>query len=109
MASTANCYKIVYTEMQPIDRHHCVKQIPATVFTQPSSQVDLVLQPFNRDDIYKLRLLVNVPEVNHAPAHVSLSSSEAIHFEDMPTTQKTMEKAAKSVSLPLGPFKISFR
>ncbi|MEP0914414.1 hypothetical protein NDI45_26275 [Leptolyngbya sp. GB1-A1] len=100
---------IVHMEVQAPDHHRVVKPITPFSFTQPRSQVDLSLQPFNREDTYTFRLLVVVPEGSSSLGTVTLSSPEAARFAELPTTQELLKKAAKAISLPLGPFKISFR
>ncbi|MBD1853994.1 hypothetical protein [Leptolyngbya sp. FACHB-711] len=100
---------IVHMEVQSPDRHRVVKPITPFSFGQPRSQVDLSLQPFNREDSYTFRLLIIVPEGSSSLGTVTLSSPEAARFAELPTTQELLKKAAKAISLPLGPFKISFR
>lgn len=100
---------VIYIEAQPIDRHHWIKSISVPTFVRPQPSVDLVLQPFNRNDAYKFRLLVITTEVCCYPNKIVFSSPLAIRFVDMPTTQETMKKAARVMSLSIGPFKLSFR
>lgn len=100
---------MIYTEIQPTDRHHGIKQLSPVTFASPRSTVDLVLHPFNRDDVYRFRLFVITAEIASYPNTITLSTSQAVRFVDMPTTQKTVEKAARTIAIPLGPFKISFR
>jgi hypothetical protein len=100
---------IIYIEVQPPDRHHIVKQLSPITFAAPCSEADLVLQPFNRDDVYRFRLLIIIIEDRSYPNTITLSTPEAVRFVDMPTTQETLGKAAKKIAIPLGPFKISLR
>lgn len=100
---------VIYIEVQPTDRHHKIKQLSPVTFTSPCSTVDLVLHPFNREDVYRFRLFVITAEIASYPNPVTLTTPEAVRFVDMPTTQKTLEKAARTIAIPLGPFKVSFR
>lgn len=100
---------VVYIEAQSPDRHRVVKSLTSFGFDQPQSQIDLSLQPFNREDAYTFRLLIVVPEDSSSLDAITLSSPEAVRFVDLPTTQEMLKAAAKSISLPIGPFKISFR
>jgi hypothetical protein len=100
---------IVYIEVQSPDRHRVVKSLTPLSFDQPRSQVDLSLQPFNREDTYTFRLLVTEPEDCLSPSNVTLSSPEAIRFVDLPNTEEMLKAAARSIAIPIGPFKISFR
>jgi hypothetical protein len=104
----ASDMKIVYIEVQSSDRHRVVKPLTPFGFDQPQSQIDLSLQPFNREDTYTFRLLVTAPD-NSSPSSITLSSPEAVRFVDLPTTQEMLKAAAKSIAIPIGPFKISFR
>ena len=100
---------LIYIEAQPTDRHHVIKQLSPVAFTNPCSTADLVLYPFNRDDVYRFRLFVITAEISDCPNTIMLSTPEAIRFVDMPTTQKTLEQTARKIAIPLGPFKVSFR
>jgi hypothetical protein len=100
---------LIYIEAQPIDRHHLIKQLSPVTFAAPRSSVDLILQPFNRDDIYRFRLSIVTETTRCSPNPIVFSTPEAVRFVDMPTTQKALENAARTIALPLGPFKISFR
>lgn len=98
----------VHIGTEPPDRNHVVKLLKAPSFDQPQSEIDLLLRPFNRDEVYKFHLLVVTPTVEQLPGTIVFSSPEAIHFIDKPTVQEAVKKAAKSTSISLGPFQISF-
>lgn len=100
---------IVYIEVQSPDRHRVVKSLTPFSFDQPRSQADLSLSPFNREDIYTFRLLVTASEGCSSVSNVTLSSPEAIRFVDLPNTEEMLKAAARSIAIPIGPFKISFR
>lgn len=100
---------IVYVEVQSPDRHRVVKTLTPLDFEQVRSQIDMSLQPFNRTDTYRFRFLVVAGEGCPSSDEVTLTSPEAVRFVNLPSTEQILKKAAKSVALPLGPFKLSFR
>ncbi|MBD1912550.1 hypothetical protein [Leptolyngbya sp. FACHB-16] len=100
---------MVYIEAQSPDRHRLVKTLTPLTFEQPQSQVDINLQPFNRTDTYRFRLLLLAAEGCPPSDQITLTSAEAVRFVNLPSTEQILKKAAKSVALPLGPFKLSFR
>lgn len=100
---------IVYIEVQAPDRHHLVKMLTPLKFEQPESQVDVSIQPFNRTDTCRFRLLIVAPEGYPSSDIVTLTSPESVRFVSLPSTEQILKKAAKSVALPLGPFKLSIR
>lgn len=97
-----------YIEGRSPDRHHQLEQVTPITFTEPKSEIDFILRPFNRKDSYLLRLLVITSEKDKQPGEIKFSSPEAIRFVDLPTTQELVKKVARSTSLALGPFNISF-
>lgn len=97
-----------YVEVRSPDRHHQLEQLTPITFTEPKSEIDFILRPFNRKDSYLLRLLVITSEKDKQPSEIKFSSPEAIRFVDLPTTQEIVKKVARSTSLALGPFNISF-
>ena len=99
---------IVYVEVRSPDRNHQIKQLTPLSFSEPQSQIDLLLCPLNREDHYSLRLLVILPQAGAALGQVTLSSPQAVQFVDMPTVKEAVEEAAKSTSISLGPFSFSF-
>jgi len=100
---------IIYIEAQAPDRHCVVKTLTPLSFTEPRSQLDMSLQPLNRTDTYRFRMFIVAPEEFSPSTVVTLSSGEAVRFVSLPSTEEILKTAAKSISLPLGPFKLSFR
>ncbi|MBD2101044.1 hypothetical protein [Leptolyngbya sp. FACHB-261] len=98
----------IYIEGQTPDRQHLVKQLKPLTFAEPQSELDLALRPFNRDDLYQFRLLVVTSEGGKEPGPIELTSPQACQLIDMPTVKEAVKEAAKSTSLSVGPFQISF-
>lgn len=47
-------------------------------------------------------------EKSKPPGNIKFSSPEPIRFVDLPTSEELVKKIARSTSLALGPFNISF-
>ncbi|MBW4541273.1 MAG: hypothetical protein KME43_19360 [Myxacorys chilensis ATA2-1-KO14] len=99
---------VIHLEVQSPGRHHLVKQIDPFTFTEPKPKADLILQPFNRDDAYTLRLLSITAEPNQRLGEINFSSPVAVRFVDLPRIQETIKDTAKSATISLGPFSFSF-
>lgn len=99
---------VIHLEVQSPDHHHLVKQVDPFTFTEPKSKADLILQPFNRDDAYTLRLLSITAEPNQRLGEINFSSPVAVRFVDLPRIQETIKDTAKSATISLGPFSFSF-
>jgi len=78
------------------------------IFADPKSEIDFLLRPFNRKEFYLLRLLIVISEKSKQLGDIEFSSPEAIRFVELPTTKELVGKVARSTSLSLGPFNISF-
>lgn len=98
----------VSLEVQTPDRHHSVKQITALTFTEPKSEIDLILCPLNKKGTYSLRLLILVEDANQEPGEIQFSSPLDVEFVHLPTTTEILEQAVRSTTLGIGPFSISF-
>ena len=99
---------VIQLEVQTADRHHLVKQLDPFTFSQPQAKVDLILQPFNRDDTYTLRLLSITAQPNQRLGEITFSSPVAVRFADMPLIEETIKDSVKSTTISLGPFSFSF-
>ena len=97
----------LYIESRSPDRHHKVEQLTPTNLSEPKSQIDFNLRPFNRGDYYSLRLLVKTSEEKQAPGKIEISSPLAVRFLDLPTAAEVAEQTARRASIKLGPFKFS--
>jgi hypothetical protein len=99
---------VIHLEVQTSDRHHFVKQLDPFTFSKPKSKADLILQPFNRDDTYTLRLLSITAQPNQRLGEITFSSPVAVRFVDMPLIEETIKDSVKSTTISLGPFSFSF-
>ena len=99
---------VIQLEVQTADRHHLVKQLDPFTFSQPQAKADLILQPFNRDDTYTLRLLSITAQPNQRLGEITFSSPVAVRFADMPLIEETIKDSVKSTTISLGPFSFSF-
>ncbi|MGE5660425.1 MAG: hypothetical protein ACM37W_27865 [Actinomycetota bacterium] len=96
-----------YLEVRSPDRNHLVEQVTPLSFSEPKSEIDLMLRPLNRRDTYTLRLFILTAQTNQDPGEIKFSSPQPLQFVDLPTVTEILEDAARSASLSLGPFKIS--
>lgn len=91
-----------------LDRHHQVrfqtKLGPAT----PTTELDFVLAPFNRQDQYSFTLYVVAQEGRANPDEIKLGSPEPVIFTQVPTITQRLIEASK-VAIELGPFKLMLR
>jgi hypothetical protein len=97
----------IYAESQAVDRHHHLKLLTPVTLSQPQSEMDFLLQPFNRGDSYSLRLLIKISPDTQVPGEISITSPEAVSFINLPTIAEIVEQAASRASIGLGPFQIS--
>lgn len=97
----------IYAESQTADRHHNLKLLTPVTLNEPQSEMDFLLQPFNRGDSYSLRLLIKVSENSQVPGEISITSPEAVSFIKLPTITEVVQQAASRASFGLGPFQIS--
>lgn len=97
----------IYAEAETVDRHHHLKLLTPVTLNEPQSEMDFLLQPFNRGDSYSLRLLIKVSENSQVPGEISITSPEAVSFINLPTITEIVEQAASRASIGIGPFQIS--
>lgn len=97
----------IYAESKTTDRHHNLKLLTPVTLTEPKSELDFLLQPFNRGDSYSFRLLMKLCESHQVPGEISITSPEAVSFIHLPTIAEVVEQAASRASIGLGPFQIS--
>ncbi|XWK89492.1 MAG: hypothetical protein U7127_05355 [Phormidium sp.] len=103
----ANDDVAIYAESHTDDRHHHLKLLTPVTLNEPQSEMDFLLQPFNRGDSYSLRLLIKLSEDSQVPGEISITSPEAVSFINLPTIAEIVEQAASRASIGLGPFQIS--
>jgi hypothetical protein len=103
----SNDDRAIYAESQTSDRHHHLKLLTPVMLTEPKSEMDFLLQPFNRGDSYSFRLLIKLSQDSQVPGQISITSPEAVSFINLPTITEIVEQAASRASIGLGPFQIS--
>lgn len=106
--SWAPGHTAVFVEVRRPDRYHQIEQLTPLKFSDPKPQLDFVLRPLNRQDSYSMRFLVLKTEDSESPEKIEFSSPQAVRFVDLPTIVETVEQAARSTSIGLGPFQVSF-
>lgn len=97
----------IYAESKTSDRYHHLKLLTPITLTESKSEIDFLLEPFNRGDSYSLRLLIKLCESHQVPGKISINSPEAVSFINLPTIAEIVEQAASRASIGLGPFQIS--
>ena len=99
--------RAVYVIPMAQDRLHKADVATPVNPATPSSEIDLVLKPFNRRDSYALKLYVVVANGKEAPENISLVSDEPIRFIHMPTIGEMVAQTARYTSIKLGPIRIT--
>lgn len=96
-----------HVEAETADRHHVVSLLNTVTPSAPSQTVDLAFTPFNRGDAYILKVFVVAAAAKPGP--ISVSSTEAIRFTDIPSLAERLTEIASTQALKFGPFQLSFR
>ena len=95
----------VYAEYASPDRHHTASPTGVKP-SNPLNELDSVLKPFNRGDVYSFYVYVVIPEGKEKPDMIELSSPSSIRFTRMPTMGEMIAEAASSTSLVVGPVRL---
>ena len=98
---------IVHVEKTTGDRHHHLTIESNLRPEAPSHEIDVVLEPFNRGDLYTLTLYVTLPPQTNEAGPVSLSSAEAVRFVQIPSPTEIAIDLVEGLSLPVGPVRIA--
>jgi hypothetical protein len=91
------------------DRHH-----EAQILTQlgpgaPAANIDCILSPFNRQDLYKFTLYIVARQTAEAVGQIQLGSPEPVIFKQTPTMTQIAAQAAKGLVAGIGPFEVRIR
>jgi hypothetical protein len=91
------------------DRHH-----EAQILTQlgpgaPAANIDCILHPFNRQDLYKFTLYIVANQAAEAVGQIQLGSPEPVIFKQTPTMTQIAAQAAKGLVAGIGPLDIRIR
>jgi hypothetical protein len=99
----------IHVSAETQDRHHVCSFPSAPRPNSPLPIIDFILQPFNRGDSYVIRAYTVTPTGCGAPEHPQISSPEPVNFRSMPTLTELAAEAARTVSVNLGPVRLSLR
>lgn len=84
---------IVHAAKTTGDRHHKLKIESELRPDAPSNEIDLVLEPFNRGDLYTVTLYVTLPPGQEEAGPIEASSPEAVRFVELPTASELAVEA----------------
>jgi hypothetical protein len=73
---------VISAEWETENRHRSAQTTPTPSGVQPSNQLDFVLTPFTRGDVATLQCFVVAGEHREDPGELSLSSPNAVRFEE---------------------------
>jgi len=96
---------IVHHDYQAPDRHHSIAYSLASP-EEPKPELDYVLTPFNRQDIYSFKLYVVIPEGEDEPNLITLSSPHPIKFTSMPTWKELIVEKIEITNIGVGPVRL---
>lgn len=98
----------VHVEPYGLDRHHVATLLSACTPASPATELDLQLQPFNREDSYTMKVFLVAG--GKEPGQILLGSSEPIRFTEIPSLSETIAKiASSSVIAQVGPLEVRIR
>lgn len=80
-----NKMSIKKVQCESKDRHHKIETQNSISFDNPSNIVDFNLEPFNRKDIYKIKLYITISTTDINEKDFQFSSEYPIKFIDLPT------------------------
>ena len=90
------------------DRHHQAKLLTTLGPGAPVTELDCVLAPFNRKDLYTFTLYIVAQQGQEQIREIWLSSPEPVIFSKAPSVAEIAAEAAKGV-VGIGPFRIGLR
>jgi hypothetical protein len=96
----------VHVEGDTQDRHHIVEHTSVTP-AAALPDVDFTLTPLNRGDAYTIKVFVVA--AGGKPGVITISSSEAVRFVEMPSLTETLSAVARASAIEIGPFKVGLK
>lgn len=93
--------KGVKIETVPQDRHHNVQLKSEINFDKTSSEIDFELIPFNRKDIFEIKLYLTISKETLEISDIKLGSPHPIKFVDM-QSELIWNSAKKVMEITLG-------
>ena len=88
-------HNIIATNNQPPDRSHAIEESPSVTPESWAKAMDFTLRPFNKRDSYVLKLYIHIGSKSRDVGEISLTTSEAVKFVDLPAIGKQLEEAVK--------------
>ena len=92
--------KAIHIESESADRRHSVKLDQQPRHDDPMSEIDFVLQPFNRKDRYLITIYVMSDKGARYLSNIEVSSEAAVKFVAMPTFSERLMLASREI-LPI--------
>lgn len=80
--SLRNGDKCVFSESSGCDRHHNAIIESEIDVCEPAEIIDYTVSPFNRNEEYKFRIYITIPDEKEKPDNVSLSSPAPVVFKE---------------------------
>lgn len=88
------------------DRHRQAQIMTTVGPGAPVKEIDCLLVPFNRQDLYKFTLYVATQHGAEHPGDIKIGSTEPVIFSQAPSVAEIAAEAAK-LAIKVGPLKIS--
>ena len=101
--------RCLFAEGKGEDHHHkiAIQNLPTP--DDRKETIDFRCAPFNRGDVYRINLYLELPSGQEAAGTVKLSSPMPVKFVSAPTFMESLKRYAGGVALEAGPFLISIR
>lgn len=106
LGTTDRC---IFVEATSENRHHEGMCITPVSPSKPTSELDFSLKPFNRKDQYSFKLYIVINDDQEGPKEISISSSSAVKFVEIPRIGEIIAGVASSAVLKFGPFSIGLQ
>jgi hypothetical protein len=100
----------LFSEGRGEDHHHSItvqNPIPTPEARQPI--VDFICRPFNRGNIYRINLYLELPNGVDRPGPIKLGSPAPVRFTEAPSFIDALKEYATSSTVTIGPVEISTR
>lgn len=88
----------VHCSITSADRHHEAKVLTVIAPGAPVGEVDFQLAPFNRSDVYRLKLYLVVLAETEEPGQITPGSREPVIFTRVPPYSEVLFEALKKAA-----------
>ncbi|MCF7962572.1 MAG: hypothetical protein K9M08_17680 [Pirellula sp.] len=98
----------LFAEGRGEDHHHSItiqNRIPTPEARQKN--VDFICQPFNRGNVYRIKLYLELPDGVDEASPIKLASPAPVRFTEAPSLIDALKEYATSSALVIGPIKIT--